>query len=142
MLPILGDHDPDEVELSPEELRIEAALADYIGRKNISLGTQAARFAPWMDHFMREGDASIHKAAFVAYWLSKCVFGEPPAYSVKPLYFRIVVKITIGVCFPLALLLLGQLYTQLDLLHAKELVRLSCHTVAIAFNLSVVHTFL
>jgi hypothetical protein len=101
MLPILGDQDPTEVELFFEELKVEAALADYIGMKNISLGTQAARFTPWMDHFMRERDASIRRAPFVAYWLSKCVFSEPPAYSVKPLYFHITVKIVAGVCFPL-----------------------------------------
>ena len=142
MLPILGDQDPTEVELSPEELNVEAALADYIGRKNISLGTQVVRFTPWMDHFMREGDALIRRVAFVAYWLSKCVFGEPPAYSVKPLYFHIAVKITASVCFPLTPLLLGQLYTQLDLLHAKELVGLSCYTVATTFKSSIMHTFL
>jgi hypothetical protein len=142
MLPILGDQDPAKVELSSKELRVEVALVDYIGRKNISLRTQAARFTPWMDHFKREEDASIRRAAFVAYWLSKCVFGEPPAYSIKPLYFPIAVKITAGVSFPLTPLLLGQLYTQLDLLHAEELVGLSCHTVATAFNSSVVHTFL
>jgi hypothetical protein len=39
-------------------------------------------------------------------------------------------------------LLLGQLYTQLDLLHAEELIGASCHIVATAFNLSIVHTFL
>ena len=39
MLPILGDQDPTEIELSPEELKVEAVLVDYIGRKNISLGT-------------------------------------------------------------------------------------------------------
>ncbi len=59
MVAILGDQDPAEVELSPEELRVEAALADYIGRKNTSLGTQAARFSPRMDHFNREEDSSI-----------------------------------------------------------------------------------
>jgi hypothetical protein len=110
LLPILGDQDPAKVELSPEELRIKAALVDYIGRKNTSLGTQAARFTPWRDHFKREKDASIRRATFVAYWLSKCVFGEPPAYSIKPLYFPIAVKIVVGVCFPLAPLLLRQLY--------------------------------
>ena len=46
LLPILGDQDPAEVKLSPEELRIEIALATYIGRKNTSLGTQAVRFTP------------------------------------------------------------------------------------------------
>jgi hypothetical protein len=45
-LPILSDQDPAEAKLSPEELRIEVALADYIGRKNISLGTHAAIFSP------------------------------------------------------------------------------------------------
>ena len=141
MLPILGDQDPAKVEFSPEELKVESPLANYIERKNTSLGTQASRFAPWMDHFKREGDASICRAAFMAYWLRKCVFGESPTYSVKSLYFRIVVKIAAGMCFPLAPLLLGQLYTQLDLLHVEELVGLSCHTVAIAFNSSVVHIF-
>ena len=100
LLPILGDQDPAELELSPEELRIEAALADYIGRKNIALGTQATRFTPWMDHFNRVEDESIRRAAFVAYWLSKCVFGEHPPYSIKPLYFPLAVKIAVGACFP------------------------------------------
>uniref|UniRef100_A0A2N9GE07 Aminotransferase-like plant mobile domain-containing protein n=1 Tax=Fagus sylvatica TaxID=28930 RepID=A0A2N9GE07_FAGSY len=77
MLPILGDQDSAEVERPPEELKVEAALADYIGRKNTSLGTQAC-----------------------------------------------------------------ELYTQLDLLHAEELVGLSCHMVATAFNSFVVYTFL
>jgi hypothetical protein len=102
LLPILGDQGPVELELSPEESRIEAALVDYIGRKNIALGTQAARFNPWMEHFNRVDDASIRRAAFVAYWLSKCIFGEHPAYSIKPLYFSLAVKIAAGTCFPLA----------------------------------------
>jgi hypothetical protein len=107
LLSILGDQDPAEVEVSLEELRIKAALADYIGRKNTSLGTQVVRFTPWMDYFKRKEDASICRATFVAYWLSKCVFGEPLAYSIKPLYFPIAVQIVVGVCFPLAPLLFG-----------------------------------
>ncbi len=95
-----------------------------------------------MELFNREDDASIRRAAFVAYWLSKCIFGEHPAYSIKPLYFSLVVKIVARVCFPLALLLLGQLYIQLDLLHAEELVGESCHIVTTALNSSIVHTFL
>uniref|UniRef100_A0A2N9G7L6 Aminotransferase-like plant mobile domain-containing protein n=1 Tax=Fagus sylvatica TaxID=28930 RepID=A0A2N9G7L6_FAGSY len=142
LLPILGDQGPADLILSPEELEIESALADYIGRKNIALGTQAARFKAWMEHFNRETKPSIRRAAFVAYWLSKCVFGEHPAYSIKPLYFPLAVKIAAGVCFPLAPLLLGQIYTQLDLLHAEELAGASCHIASTAFNSSIVHTFL
>jgi hypothetical protein len=142
LLLVLGDQDPTELELSPKELKTEAALADYIGRKNVALGTQAVRFNPWMEHFNRVEDALIQRAAFVAYWLSKCVFGEHPAYSIKPLYFSLAVKIAAGVFFPLAPLLLGQLYTQLDLLHAEELAGASCHIVTTALNSSIVHTFL
>ena len=119
LLPIFGDQDPAKLKLSPEELKIEAALADYIRRKNIALETQATRFNPWMEHFNIEEDPLIRRTTFVAYWLSKCTFGEHPTYSIKPLYFPLAVKIAAGVCFPLALLLLEQLYTQLDLLHAE-----------------------
>ena len=111
LLPILGDQGPADLILSPEELEIESALTDYIRRKNITLGTQAARFNPWMEHFNRETEPLIRRVAFVAYWLSKCVFGEHPTYSIKPLYFPLAVKIAAGVCFPLAPLLLGQIYT-------------------------------
>jgi hypothetical protein len=142
LLPILGDQDPAEIALSPEESKIEAVLADYIGRKNVALGTQAARFNSWMEHFLRIEDPLIRRAAFVSYWLSKCVFGEHPAYSIKPLYFCLAVKIVAGVRFPLAPLLLGQFYTQLDLLHAEELAGASCHIVSTAFNSSIVHTFI
>jgi hypothetical protein len=138
----IGRSGSSRIELSPEELKIEAALADYIGRKNIALETQAARFSPWMEHFNRVEDVSIRRAAFVAYWLSKCVFGEHPAYSIKPLYFPFAVKIAAGICFPLAPLLLGQLYTQLDLLHADESAGASCHIVTTTLNSSLVHTFL
>ena len=142
LLPIMGDQGPADLELSPEESTIEAVLANYIGRKNIALGTQATKFKPWMEHFNREDDPLIRKVAFVAYWLSKCVFGEHPAYSIKPLYFPLAVKIAAGVCFPLVPLLLGQLYTQLDLLHAEELIGASCHIVTTALNSSIVHTLL
>uniref|UniRef100_A0A2N9IPB7 Aminotransferase-like plant mobile domain-containing protein n=1 Tax=Fagus sylvatica TaxID=28930 RepID=A0A2N9IPB7_FAGSY len=96
LLPILGDQDLAEVALSPEESKIETVLADYIGRKNVALGTQAARFNSWMEHFLRMEDS----------------FDPESRFRVR---------------FPLAPLLLGQLYTQLDLLHAEELAGASCH---------------
>ena len=77
-----------------------------------------------MEHFNRVEDPLIRRAAFVAYWLSKCVFGEYPAYSIKTLYFPPAVRIAVGAYFPLAPLLLGQLYIQLDLLHAEDLLQL------------------
>uniref|UniRef100_A0A2N9G5C2 Uncharacterized protein n=1 Tax=Fagus sylvatica TaxID=28930 RepID=A0A2N9G5C2_FAGSY len=88
-------------------------------RKEHCSGDPAARFKPWIEHFNRKTDPLIRRAAFVAYWLSKCVFGEHPAYSIKPLYFPLAVKIA-----------------------ARELAGASCHIVTTAFNSSIVHTFL
>uniref|UniRef100_A0A2N9ESA1 Aminotransferase-like plant mobile domain-containing protein n=1 Tax=Fagus sylvatica TaxID=28930 RepID=A0A2N9ESA1_FAGSY len=55
-LPILGDCDPSEVELSPAEIKAEAILLDYVGKKNVSLGTNAARLTTWpKDIFWQQG---------------------------------------------------------------------------------------
>jgi hypothetical protein len=120
-LPILGDCDPSEVELSPAEIKAEAVLLDYVGKKNVSLGTNAARLTTWPRAVFGEKDPTLRRAAFVVYWLSKCVFGECPSYAIKPLYFRLAVKISTGTSFPLAAMFLGHFYTQLDLLHADEI---------------------
>jgi hypothetical protein len=141
-LPILGDCDPSEVELSPAEIKAEAVLSDYVGKKNVSLGTNAARLTTWPKTFFGEKDHTLRRAAFVAYWLSKCVFGEYPSYAVKPLYFRLAVKISTGNSFPLAAMFLGHFYTQLDLLHADEMAGESCHIVATVFNSTVLQAFL
>uniref|UniRef100_A0A2N9G1Y2 Uncharacterized protein n=1 Tax=Fagus sylvatica TaxID=28930 RepID=A0A2N9G1Y2_FAGSY len=50
---------PADLILSPEELEIESALADYIGRKNIALGTQAARFKG-LDGAFQQGDRTFN----------------------------------------------------------------------------------
>uniref|UniRef100_A0A2N9H2H3 Aminotransferase-like plant mobile domain-containing protein n=1 Tax=Fagus sylvatica TaxID=28930 RepID=A0A2N9H2H3_FAGSY len=120
-LPILGDYDLSEIELSHAELKAETILLTYVGKKNTSLGTNAARLTTWPQKFFEEKDDALRKAAFVAYWLSKCIFGEYPSNAIKPLYFRLTVKISAGTSFPLAAMFLGHFYTQLDLLHTDEM---------------------
>ncbi len=66
-LPILGDCDPSEIELSPTELKAETILLNYVGKKNISLGASAARLTTWPQRFFMEKDDDLHRAAFVAY---------------------------------------------------------------------------
>ncbi len=109
-------------------------MLNYVGKKNISLGTNAARLTTWLQKFFNENDDDLHRAAFVAYWLNKCIFGEYSSYAIKPLYFRLAVKISASTSFPLAAMFLGQFYTQLDLLHTDEMVGESCYTVATVFN--------
>ncbi len=141
-LPILGDYDPSEIELSPAELNAETILLNYVGKKNISLGTNAARLTTWLQMFFEEKENDLRRAAFVAYWLSKCIFGEYPSYAIKPLYILLAMKIYAGTSFPLAAMFHGHFYTQLDLLHTDEMTGESCHTVATIFNSSVLQAFL
>ena len=141
-LPILGDCDPFEIELSSTELKAKTILLNYVGKKNISLGTSAARLTTWPQRFFEEENDDLCRATFIAYQLSKCVFGEYPYYAIKSLYFRLAVKISDGTSFPLAAMFLSQFYTQLDLLHTYEMAGESCHTVATVFNSSVLQAFL
>ena len=63
---------------------------------------------------------SAGRAAFVVFWLCKFVFGSHPHYAIKPLHFRLAIKIAAGVSLLLALMFLGHLYVQLDILRSDE----------------------
>ena len=106
------------------------------------MGTSVARFTTWPQKFFKEEDDDLCHAAFVAYWLCKCIFGEYSYYAMKPLYFQLAVKIFVGTSFPLAAMFLGQFYTQLDLLHTDDMASESCHTMATVFNSSILQAFL
>ena len=132
MLPVLGDMDPSVIEMSDEEIRVEQVLED---RSNTRIGS-------WPLYFAKGIGNSIRRAAFITYWLCKCIFGEAPYYSMKPLYFRLVVKISFGHRFPLAAMFLGNLYLQLDSICLDEVCGGSCHFIIACFNSSTLQTFL
>ena len=101
LLPILGDIDPATLELFSEEEAVEAEL-----KKGMSGN---AKLSYWVSSSSKFSVAA-HRAAFVVFWLCKFVFGSHPHYTVKPLYFRLAIKISIGVSLPLAPMFLGHLY--------------------------------
>ena len=88
LLPILGDVDPSGMELSPEEEALEAKL-----KKGMSSNVKLSH---WVGVFSRASDV-VRCTAFVTFWLCKFIFGSHPYYTVKPLYFRLAVKIFAGV---------------------------------------------
>ena len=57
---------------------------------------------------------SLLLAVLIMFWLYKFIFGFHPHYAVKPLYFRLAIKISAGVSL-LAPIFLGHLYGQLDI---------------------------
>ena len=120
LLPILGDTDPAALELSPEEEAIEDEL-----RKRM---TDNAKLSYWVSSSSKFS-ATARRAAFIAFWLCKFVFRSHPHYAIKPLYFRLAIKISAGVSLPLAPIFLGHLYVQLDILRNDESQAGSCHIV-------------
>ena len=120
LLPILDDADPAALEFSLEEEAIEAEL-----RKRM---TGNARLSYWVSSSSKFSIAA-HRAAFIAFWLYKFVFGSHPNYAIKPLYFRLAIKISAGVSQPLASMFLGYLYVQLDILRNDKSQAGSCHIV-------------
>ena len=101
LLRILGVVDLDTSELSVEEQAVEAEL-----RKGMGGNTKLSH---WVGSFSK---ASIvaRRAALVTFWLCKFIFVSHPQYAVKPLYFRLAIKISTNVSLPLAPMFLGHLY--------------------------------
>ena len=110
-LPILSDVDPAALEFSLEEEAIEAELRKMM--------TGNAKLSYWVSSSSKFSVAA-HCATFIAFWLCKFVFGSHPHYAIKPLYFRLAIKISAGVSLPLAPMFLGHLYIQLNILHSDE----------------------
>ena len=106
-LPILGDVDLGALKLSLEEKAAEAKL-----RKGMSGN---AKLSHWVGAFYKASDAARY-AAFVTFWLCKFIIGFHPHYAVKLLYFRLAIKISVGVSLSLMPMFLGHLYVQLDIL--------------------------
>ena len=128
LLPILGDADPATLEFSPEEEAIEAEL-----RKKMARNT---KLSYWVSSSSKFSVAAC-RAAFIAFWLCKFVFGSHPHYAIKPLYFRLAIKISAGVSLLLAPMFLGHLYVQLNILHSNESQAGSCHIVTSSVHCTI-----
>ena len=87
-----------------------------------------AKLSHWVGAFSKAFNI-FHRAAFVAFWLYKYIFGSHPHYAIKPLYFCLAIKISIEVSLSLASIFLGHLYVQLDILQSDERQAGSCHIV-------------
>ena len=92
-LPILSDADPATLKFSLEKEAIEAELKKRIAEN--------AKLSYWVSSSSKFSVVA-RRAAFVVFWLCKFVFEFHPHYAIKPLYFRLAIKISTGVSLPLA----------------------------------------
>ena len=111
LLPILGGVDLGALELYPEEEIVEVEL-----RKGMSGNVKLSH---WVRPFSKASIAAC-RAALVTFWLCKFIFGSHPHYAMKPLYFRLAIKISVKVSLPLAPMFLRHLYVQLDILSSDK----------------------
>ena len=133
LLPILGYVDLATIELSSEEEAIEVKLKKRI--------TGNAKLLYWVSSSSKFSVVA-RRATFVAFWLCKFVFGSHPYYAIKPLYFPLAIKISVGVSLPLAPMFLGHLYVQLDILRSGESQAGSCHIVTSSVHSTILQKLL
>ena len=133
LLPILGDADPTTLEFSPEEEAIKAELRQRMAGN--------AKPSYWVSSSSKFS-VTARRAAFVAFWICKFVFGSHPHYTIKPLYFRLAIKISAGVSLPLAPMFLGHLYVQLDILRSDESQAGSYHIVTSSVHCTILQQLL
>ena len=111
LLPIISDVDPAVLELSAVEKAMEPEL-----RKGMNGN---AKLSHWVRAFSKASITAC-RVAFITFWLYKFIFDSHPHYVVKPLYFRLAIKISTRMSLPLAPMFLGHLYMQLDILQSDE----------------------
>ena len=103
--------------------------------------TENAKLSYWASSSSKFSVAAC-RTAFVAFWLCKFIFGSNPHYAIKPLYFRLAIKIFAGVSLPLAPIFLGHLYVQLDILRSDESQAGSCHIVTSSIHYTILQQLL
>ena len=106
-------------------LRLEEESVEAELKKRMSGN---AKLSFWVSSTSKISIAA-RRVAFITFWLCKFIFGSHPHYAMKPLYFRLAIKISVGVSLPLAPMFLGHLYLQLDILRSDENQACSCYIV-------------
>ena len=74
----MGDVNPLELGLSNEESAITGKLLETFGGISASWSGNRARFSFWISEFRESKDVDTRRAAFLALWMSKCVFNSNP----------------------------------------------------------------
>ena len=133
LLPVLGDENPFNINLSDEDLKVEEKLFTHFSGRTASSGGKPARMGWWVMSLSCEKDKEVRRAGFLAFWLSKFLFSEFPGYGIKSAFFPLAISLAKGAQHPLASIFLGHVYSQLDQLHEDEAEGDSCY--AITFSL-------
>ena len=142
LLPNIGDVNLLMLGLSDEESVIARKLLETFGDTSTSWEGNGARFSFWIFEFREFEDVDTRRAAFLALWMSKCVFNFDSVQFMKPFTFPLAVVLSRGVSLSLGTLCLGTLYSELDRLHSDELEGSPYHIIESNINVVLLQTFI
>ena len=129
LLPVLGDENPFDINLSDKDLKVEEKLFTHFGGRTASSGGKPAKMGRWVMSLSCEKDKEVRWAGFLAFWLSKFLFSEFPGYGIKSALFPLAISLARGAQYPPAPMFLCHVYSQLDQLHGDEAEGDSCYAI-------------
>ena len=93
LLPVLGDENPFDINLSDEDLKVEEKLFTHFGGRTASSGGKPAKMGRRVMSLSCEKDKEVRWAGFLAFWLSKFLFSEFPRYGIKSALFPLAISL-------------------------------------------------
>ena len=145
-IPVFGNENPFDINLSSKDLKIEDKLFSHFGGCTASSGGKLARMGKWVMSLSQEKDKAIRQAEFLTLWLSKFLFSKFLGYGIKSIFFPLAIRLARGAQYlyppPPPLMFLGHVYSQLDLFHGDEVEGNSCYTITLSLHCAILHVFI
>ena len=142
LLPVFGDENPFDIDLSEKDLKVEDKLFSHFGGRTASLGGKSVRMVRLVMNLLREKNKEVKWAGFLAFWLSKFLFSEFLGDGVKSIFFSLAIKLARGIQYPLAPMFLGHVYSQLDQLHGDEVEGNSCYAITSSLHCAILQVLM
>ena len=74
LLPMLGDENPFDINLSDEDFKVKEKLFTHFNGRTASSSGKPTRIGRWVMSLSCEKDKEVRRARFLAFWLSKFLF--------------------------------------------------------------------
>ena len=81
LLPMFGDENPFNIQLSAEDLMVKKKLLKHFGGHIASPNGKPARIGRWVKA-LSDKEKSVRQVGFITLWLSKFPFSKFPRYRI------------------------------------------------------------
>ena len=95
-IPVFGNENPFDINLSSKDLKIEDKLFNHFGGCTASSGGKLAKMSKWIMSLSQEKDKAFRQAGFLTLWLSKFLFSKFLGYGIKSIFFPLATRLARG----------------------------------------------